>query len=336
MSESAIDSEPIHQNQRTQIVAFDFTDKSLEHLTASAMHPAMEQGKFLWIDIEYNEIKTVQDFLSDFGNIDERTIEDIASGAAGIHLSRFRDYIHLLVSGCEIASDGEFILQRIDVILSQSALITVHRKPHFVLENIQKEYHSDFIQFAQTPSFLLYELWDALIEHYADIQKQLEFQVEKLQNDLFQSTDDSVFNRVSRIGENLLHFRGVLMPARTVLTELSTRRTNMISDATQTTLHNMVGTLERILQDVLMDREILTQALNLHMSLLSHRTNEAMSKLTVVSLIFLPLTFLCGVYGMNFENFPEIKWQYGYPFFWIISITIVVILIIVLRRIRLL
>ena len=90
------------------------------------------------------------------------------------------------------------------------------------------------------------------------------------------------------------------------------------------------------MQDVLVDREILTQSINLYMSMVSHHTNRAMSKLTVISAIFLPLTFLCGVYGMNFAVFPELHWKYGYDFFWVTCATIVVVLLIVLRRHRLL
>ena len=67
---------------------------------------------------------------------------------------------------------------------------------------------------------------------------------------------------------------------------------------------------------MLVDRDILSEALNLHMSMVSHRTNEVMKKLTVVSVVFLPLTFLVGVYGMNFEIFPELKWRFGYVYFW--------------------
>src|SRR4029079_4913306 len=107
-----------------------------------------------------------------------------------------------------------------------------------------------------------------------------------------------------------------LLPARTVLHDLGTRRTLFLSETTQQFLLNLVGTVEHVLQEVLVDREILSEALDLHMSLVAHRTNKVMNRLTVVSVIFLPLTFLCGVYGMNFHNVPELEWRYGYALFW--------------------
>jgi magnesium transporter len=133
-----------------------------------------------------------------------------------------------------------------------------------------------------------------------------------------------------------LHFRKVVLPARAVLTDLSTRKSLFISEATQPFLANMVGTLERVLQDLLVDRDILSNSLNLYMSMVGHRTNQVMKKLTVVSVVFLPLTFLCGVYGMNFRKLPELDWQWGYPAFWGAVAVIVSVVVYVSRRARLL
>ena len=101
-------------------------------------------------------------------------------------------------------------------------------------------------------------------------------------------------------------------------------------------LQNMVGTVDHVLQDLLVDRDILSESLNLYMSMVGHRTNRVMNRLTVVSVIFLPLTFLCGVYGMNFEILPELKWEYGYAIFWVVVAAIVTVLIAYMRNKKLL
>jgi magnesium transporter len=98
----------------------------------------------------------------------------------------------------------------------------------------------------------------------------------------------------------------------------------------------MVGTVETVLQDLLVDRDVLSGTLSLYMSMVSHRTNEVMKRLTVVSVIFLPLTFLVGVYGMNFDVLPELHWHYGYAYFWLVVVAIVGSLLWFLRRQRVL
>jgi magnesium transporter len=98
----------------------------------------------------------------------------------------------------------------------------------------------------------------------------------------------------------------------------------------------MVGTIERVLQDVLVDRDILNGSLNNYMSLVAHKSNKTMGKLTVVSIIFLPLTFLCGVYGMNFQYLPELEWRGSYFVFWGAVVGIAAALLYFMRRNKLL
>jgi magnesium transporter len=145
-----------------------------------------------------------------------------------------------------------------------------------------------------------------------------------------------VFARISELGSDLLHFRKIVLPARSVLSDLATRRSALLSEATQGFLANMVGTVEHVLQDLLVDRDILTEALNLHMSLVGHRTNQVMKKLTAVSVVFLPLSFLAGVYGTNFDHLPELHWRFGYLYFWLLTVLVIVAIVLGLRRARLL
>jgi magnesium transporter len=215
-------------------------------------------------------------------------------------------------------------------------LLTLHKGQPVFLEAVRKSYVTDFVRFAQSPSFLLYELWDHLIENYLSVHKKFEERVEQVQAQLIGDVRDSIFAEASELGSDLLHLRKVVLPARAVLADLSTRKSPFVSEATQPYLANMVGTIERVLQDVLVDRDILSNSLNNYMSLVAHKTNQIMSKLTVVSIIFLPLTFLCGVYGMNFEIIPELHWEHGYPMFWGLAIVLVGGLLWLMRRNKLL
>ena len=101
-------------------------------------------------------------------------------------------------------------------------------------------------------------------------------------------------------------------------------------------LISVIDTLERLLSDIAADREILETALNLSLTVMSHHTNQTMNRLAVVSTIFLPLSFICGIYGMNFEGMPEVDWANGYLYFWGLCGCITVGLVMLLRRARLL
>jgi len=317
------------------VVDFDFTNKIEKTIEFDEAHAAMAAGRFVWIDILASDVKEARRLLKALKIVAEETIDDALKNEPATQHARYDDYIHIVLSGCRQRKQ-HFDLERVDVILAERFMVTVHRQPVVFLNSVRRDYRSDFLRFARSPSFLIYELWDHLLENYLHVQKLMEERVELLQNELRGNVDDGVFSRISELGADLLHFRKVLLPARAVLTDLSSRRSIFISEATQPFLANMVGTLEHVLQDLLVDRDILSESLNLYMSVVSHRTNQVMNRLTVVSVIFMPLTFLCGVYGMNFDVLPELHWQSGYGMFWGLTFVIVITLTILMRRAKLL
>jgi magnesium transporter len=304
------------------IVEFDFKSKQHRKLSLSEIGASMAAGKFVWIDVDIAQGEEARKLLTSLNLSNPEIVEDAMSREPATQIARYDDYIHLVLSGCRL-SGHKFDLERVDAMMGEYYLLTLHKGSPVFLEAVRKSYATDFVRFAQSPSFLLYELWDHLIDNYLSVHKKFEERVEQVQAQLVGDVDDRVFTEASELGSDLLHLRKVVLPARAVLTDLSTRKSPFVSEATQPYLGNMVGTIERVLQDVLVDRDILAGSLNNYMSLVAHKTNQVMSKLTVVSIIFLPLTFLCGVYGMNFDKIPELHWEHGYFGFWAIAAVLV-------------
>ena len=322
------------------LVEFDFgsdggSSKVAREIAFDEAHAAMKRGCFVWMDLDARHPPQARAMLRRF-SIAENAIDEALTGEPSTQNARYDDYLHLVVSGCRERNDN-FVLERVDVFIAERFMLTIHRGPVAFLQAIRRDYKSDFLRFARSPSFLVYELWDHLVDNYLSVQKSMEERVEQVQNELrADEVEDSVFARMSELGGDLLHFRKILLPARAVLTDLATRRSLFISEATQAFLANMAGKIEHVLQDLLVDREILSESLNLYMSLVSHRTNLVMKRLTVVSVVFLPLTFLVGVYGMNFEFIPELRWRFGYALFWLAVLSIVGSLVFLMRKAKLL
>jgi magnesium transporter len=316
-------------------VELDFKTKAHRALAEDEIRPSLDAGHFIWIDVDLGREAEARRILAALALCAGDIVEDAFTREPATQIARYEDYLHLVLSGCRLAGH-KFDLERVDAVMGERFLLTLHRGHPVFLEAVRRSYLADFVRFAQSPSFLLYELWDCLIDNYLTVHKLFEERVEQVQAHLIGNVDDRVFAEASELGSDLLHLRKVVLPARAVLTDLSTRKSAFVSEATQPFLGNMVGTVERVLQDVLVDRDILAGALNNYMSMVSHQTNKVMNRLTVVSVIFLPLTFLCGVYGMNFKVLPETEWHYGYLFFWGLVILIGGGLLWFLRRYKLL
>jgi len=315
-------------------VAFDFAEKSYRQVGAAEIPGAIDSGQYVWLDVDPDTLKDLDSVVHRLG-IPEEVLEDARSDEAGTQHARYSTCLHMVLSGCYLGEDY-FELQRVDAIVGEQFLVTIHRDVVEFIEKTKMDFPDDFVHHAETPSFLIYELWDHLLDRYVLVQNQFEARVEHLQSRLIDVVDESLFKEIAGVGAVLVHFRKVLLPARAVLSDLATRKTRFVSEATQPFLANMTGTVERVLQDLLADREILSDSLNLHVSAVSHRTNEVMKRLTGVSVIFLPLTFLVGVYGMNFDVQPELHWRLGYALFWIVAVGMAGFLLFLLWRKRLL
>jgi magnesium transporter len=317
-------------------VELDFERKREGTVSLAGAAAAMAAGRFVWIDLDATDGEEGRRILGSLALLEEDVIDSALRVEPSTQYARYDDYLHLVISGYRRRGQ-ELDLERVSVILGERFLITIHRGPVELLNAVRAHYHRDFVRFARSPSFLVYEIWDHLVDNYLDMQKLMGERVERLQGQLHSGrVSDEVFRQISELGADLLQFRKVLLPARAVLTDLSTRRSLFLSETTQGFLSNMVGSVEHVLQDMLVDREILSESVNLYMSVVTHRTNEVMKKLTVVSVVFLPLTFLVGVYGMNFEVLPELHWRLGYVYFWILAAATVAVILRVIRRARLL
>ena len=320
----------------------DFRDRSRGGLCPSEIRAAIDRGRFVWLDVDVALIEAgvVEAILSPqvFPGVDFRQLVDDHAklwfhGPAA--LRRTDRHLQLtFLGGPTCGSDDPG--QRLDMVIGEGFLVTVHRGPNGVLDAVRRDYIHDFEEHATTPSFLLYELCNEQVEQFLAVKTRLEEEVEDTRRALADEFDQTAFAAVASVSAKLLTLRRRVLPVRRALEELTSRKTVLVSEATLPFLAAMIQTLERLLSDIAADREILETALNLSLTVMSHRTNQTMNRLAVVSTIFLPLTFICGVYGMNFEAMPEFDWPHGYIYFWVLSAGITAGVFVFLRRSRLL
>jgi magnesium transporter len=320
----------------TLAVEFDFATKHSQTIELEATVDACGRGLCCWLDVDTaaTDPGRVRQVLEKLG-INAQAIEQaLGPDQEGRH-DVYADCVHVAASAVRV-NDSGVMATHVDIIVGQQFIITMHRGPVDFIELIRRTYRQDFEKFAKTLSFILYELFDHLIDGYRRSSRVLEVQVERLQERIYdEKQDEEPFADAGRITRSLLNFRGVLLSARDVLHELATRRSAFVSESCQPYLLNLTGTLERLAQDVAVEREVLAELVSISMGMVAQRTNHVVNRLTALSIVFLPLSFLAGVYGMNFKsNMPELEWEYGYPVFWLLALAIVLVLVTFMRRKR--
>ncbi len=225
-------------------------------------------------------------------------------------------------------------ISSLHVILGGSFLATLTRPDSSVVKQVLSQYRGDFQNFARSPGFLLFEIVDALCQNYQRTYRSFEFEIGELQNQLFEEVNERLFLRVARTTKQMLQFQFTIVDTREVIASIATRKSTFVRETTQPFLERKGELLTRMGDDLSTQRDAIANTLNLYVGFVSYRTNQIINRLTIISVIFLPLTFLVGVYGMNFTHMPEIDWPYSYAVFWIVVLTIVLGLLLYFKRKR--
>ena len=311
-------------------IAFDFAAKHTEAIAVEAVAARIAAGEYCWLDLA--KMHTVPKILAGFG-IDAATIERVEENHAEGQFQLGKNCIHCTV--VETSVDGEeLLLHALHLILGDGFLVTVHAHASPVIDRVRETYADDFHAMAESGGFLLFEIADHLIGRYREQLARLCHLVEDIQQRLLGDVEDNILGDVSELTRSLLVYRNAAVTARETIHELATRLSPYVSPTTQPFLDRQTVSLERLAGDAATERTVLSESLALYMGIVSHRTNKVVNRLTVVSMVFLPLNFLAAVYGMNFKDMPELGWRYGYPAFWELTAVIVALLLWNLRRRR--
>ncbi len=319
------------------IIAFDFAAKRETAIPPGELAGRLDSGAFFWVDMNCAGCADAEqargmcdEVLRALGVNDLARSEVLGPDREGRY-DVYEDCLHFAVTEARL-SEGRLQTSHVDVLLGGRFLVTFRRNEAEFVKQMRRTYREDFLRFARSPGFLLYEIGDYLIESYRRTLRSFQELVEQAQMQLFGQVDDGIFRHVAELTQDLLVFRKVVLAARELMHELATRRSPFVSETTQPFLDNMAGTLERLGSDLTTEREVLNETLNLYMGMVSHRTNKVVNRLTVISMVFLPLSFLCGVYGVNLKGVPEFEWEHGYAFFWALCVVCAVSLIFFMRR----
>jgi magnesium transporter len=170
--------------------------------------------------------------------------------------------------------------------------------------------------------YLCYALIDAVVDSYFSILEGMGEMVEDLEEELAQGPNQEILKRIIALKREIIFMRKGVWPLREVTAALERGESKLVTDAARIYFRDIYDHTIQVIDGVETFRDLLSGMLDLYLSSISNRTNDIMKFLTVVGTIFLPLTFIVGVYGMNFKNIPELQWQYGYLYCWIFMIAI--------------
>ncbi len=170
------------------------------------------------------------------------------------------------------------------------------------------------------PDFLAYSLLDTIIDHYFLILEKFAEQIETLEENLVSDPKPETLQQIHRLKREMIFLRKSAWPLRELVYGLEKSDSELIRPETKIFLRDIYDHAVHIIDSIETYREMLSSMLDIYLSSVSNRMNQVMKVLTIIATIFMPLTFLAGVYGMNFKHMPEIGWPWSYPLLWLVML----------------
>lgn len=296
----------------------------LEYLTES-----LSNYKVTWVDTDgLADVEAIQSLAGLF-NFHRLAVEDVINCQQRAKIEQYGDH-HFVVMRMLIYKD---VLQseQFSLFLGQNYIVSFQEIPGDCLDPVRERIRQNRGKIRRSgPDYLFYCLIDAVIDSYFPLLERYGDVMDELEDEIILHCRRDTISRIHAIKRDLLLLRRTVWPLREVLNSLLRDSHPLVSEDTKLYLRDCYDHVVRIIDLIENYRELAADLMDLYLSMVSNRMNEVMKVLTVISTIFIPLTFIVGVYGMNFApedspfNMPELKWYYGYPLVWLLMIVIVI------------
>jgi magnesium transporter len=329
----------MEDKQTCQLYKYDkefylITKESPEYFAHEFVENTIDPDYVSWLNYhdlnERNHIEHLCDHLS----IDRLSVEDIYTEKRRPKIEEYPNYIFFSIRSALPSSDLEAILkqEQISFILGNYYLISFQTKSsdHFtdVRDRIEKKRGKIRLK---GPDFLLFRMLEAILDNYFEVLEDITDAIQMLELKVLRSANSENLKMIEFEKRKLVELRKIVLPLKDVTFQLEKMQSPFLQAENRHYFSDLKENCLAVLEEIEANKQILEGMANLYYAVQGQRMNEIMKVLTVVSAIFIPLTFIVGVYGMNFKYMPELEYQYGYytvvGLMFAISITLLIIFI---------
>lgn len=323
-------SEHLAQLYTYDVSTFDISKNTIPHFASNFTLVKMEKEKVNWLNFHSIEDRESIEKTCDNLGIEKQTIDDIYKIQKRPKLEDFDSYFFFSIQSALPREDLKDELQeeRISFIVGKNYLLSFQEKKsdHFVEVRNRIELNRGKIR-QKGPDFLLFRMLDAITDNYFEVLDSILERVEELDNRLMEKAESSTLKEIEFEKRKLIDLRKVVYPLKEITSQLEKMKCPYLEEENEHYFSELKDNCLTILEDIDAYKQVLEGMANLYYAIQDMQMNEIMKLLTIVSTIFIPLTFIAGIYGMNFQNIPELRMHNGYFYTWGLMIFIVVALL---------
>lgn len=276
--------------------------------------PLKEKPTVTWINVEGLHQPDIIQKLGDCFNLHPLVLEDILNTDQRPKIEDHGDYIYIVLKMLHKKSGVEFTAEQISIILGKNFVISFQegiKGDAFDLIRERIRSGKGRIRGLGT-DYLVYSLIDAIVDNYFVVLEEMGERIENLEDELVKNPQAQTLHKIHNFKREMIYLRKAVWPLREVISAMERKDSPLIRDTTSIYLRDVYDHTIQVIDTIESYREMLSGMLDIYLSSISNKMNEIMKFLTIIGTIFIPLTFIVGIYGMNFEFMPELKWRYGY------------------------
>lgn len=279
----------------------------------------------LWINIDGIHDESIIESICSKLLVHKLTMEDILSVGQRPKIDEHDNYIHIVLNMFMLEDDNSIIDEQISFILHKNILLSFQEKSGDVFEGVRKRIlEGKGLIRKKSSDYLLYALLDSVVDHYFVILEILGERIDALESELLENPSNETLAKLHKIRRESLELRRSVYPLREVISKFEKIDESILNPDVRVFIRDLYDHTIQVIDTIEVMRESAMALLDLYMNSVSNKMNEIMKVLTIMASIFIPLTFVAGIYGMNFEYMPELQWNYGYFGVWGIMILMVI------------
>ena len=302
-------------------------EKVEEGFTVEQLPDLLKDEKLtIWVDM-HQPTEADDRILLDVFNFHPLVVEDCRAERHHPKAEEFPDYIYFIMHGVTAETDAErFITIELDFFLGRNYVVTYHHEEFRSINNVKQKVRSSPVVARRGPAYLLYQVLDQLVDYYSPVLDEFDEQITKLEDTIFtlKNPDNSILEEIQHLKRSILRLRRISEKQLNILYRISHGEFKLVDQQMLPFFRDIYDHLVRITDLSENYRDLIGGALDSYLSVVSNRTNDIMKVLTIFSAIMLPLTFIAGLYGMNFDNLPELHYEYSY--FIVLAVMLIVAL----------
>jgi len=276
-----------------------------------------------WIDvIGFSSVETVQEIGARFG-VHPLILEDILNTRGRPKLEVFNDHLYIAIKAISVEDgDADLRVEQVSLILGRDYVCTLQEGPDDLFGPVRDRIRRDGRIRHFGPDYLAYALVDVIVDGYFSVLERLDQRVEVLEEQVLEQPTPPTLKEIHSLKRAMVDLRHILWPVRELVLSLERADSSLLGKNVAIFFRDIYEHTVQMIETIESLRDVVAGMLDIYLSSVSFRLNQVMKLLTIFSTIFMPLTFLVGVYGMNFEYMPELGLPWAYPLLWLVMVAI--------------